>query len=168
MKPWSLSLFVALCCAAALGPRGAAAAPAVVESFDASTWATLQQSLEAPTAVVFTTTDCVHCPAVIEQLAAQVHKRRLNASVVAVAMDGDGVPGLLRDPHYRPADRLFAFVGQSAPIRYAVSPGWRGMTPYVVFLAPARAPASVLGRPSDVQIDAWVAGAQTRGPASRP
>ena len=64
----------------------AVAAPKAVEAFDATTWPALQQARQ-PVAVVFTTTDCSHCPAVVEQLARAVQQRRDGARLVTVVMD---------------------------------------------------------------------------------
>lgn len=139
----------------------AGAAPREVETFDVSTWQSLQQ-VQRPTAVVFTTTDCAHCPAVIAALADEA-RRRADASVVAVVMDGEAAN--VADAHYRPADRLFAFEGQAARLRHSVDPGWRGMTPYVALLSPGRPPVWVLGRPSPAQIETWASAA---GPDAGP
>ena len=56
---------------------------------------------------------------------------------------------------YRHADRLFAFAGQAAAIRYAVDPRWRGVTPYVSFLVRDRPAVGVTGPPARADIDAW-------------
>ncbi|MCW7537993.1 thioredoxin family protein [Aquabacterium sp. A7-Y] len=144
--------------AAALLAAGACAAPQSVEAFDAQTWSALQATLDKPAAVVFTTTDCVYCPRVLRNLAREIGQRKLNASLIAVVMDvppGEVDDRLLRDPHYRPADRLLAFSGQAPALRYKVNPAWRGMTPYVVFLKPGLPPSSVTGQPSARSIEAW-------------
>jgi hypothetical protein len=136
----------------------AVAAPHAVERFDAATWPHLKQSLPRPAAVVFTTTDCIYCPAVIARLASEVKRRHIEAPVVAVVMDSDEST-LVRDPHYRPADRLLAFDGQAPALRYAVDPAWRGMTPYVAFFGLNDSITRVTGSPSDAQIDAWIGAA---------
>ena len=142
--------------AAALMP--AHAAPRTVEVFDRPAWPALQAGLTAPAIVVFTATYCAHCPAVIAQLARD--KRRLQPSAQLIAVVIDAVPGdddarLLRDPHHHPVDRLFAFQGQAAALRYAVDPSWRGITPYVAFLHPGEAPRWVTGPPSVQDLAAW-------------
>ena len=134
------------------------AAPRKVETFDAQAWQRLQAGLKEPAAVVFTTTDCAHCPAVIEQLARNIRQHRPTAVLVAVVMDaapGEADAALLGDAHYRPADRLFAFAGQAAALRFGVDPAWRGVTPYVGLLKPQGPPVWVTGRPSDGVLASW-------------
>lgn len=155
----------------------AGAAPRAVEPFSASTWAGWQGGLAQPAVIVFTSTDCVHCPAVLERLAQAVRERRprlpapgpasaptvgagamRNTVVIAVVIDaapGEADAELLARPHYRAADRLFAFAGPSAPLRFGVNPSWRGVTPYVAFLQPGRPPRWITGAPSDADFDAW-------------
>lgn len=135
------------------------AAPQAVEAFTADTWPALQAGLKAPLAVVFTTTDCGHCPAAIEHLAARLHRHGGGARLAAVVMDAapgaDDAP-LLATPHYRVADRLFAFDGQAAALRYRANPAWRGVTPYVALLAPGRPARWVTGEPSPDEVRAWL------------
>ena len=154
---WSPAL--ALCGALwALAPMPALAAPRVVEVFDRPAWGALQAGLTAPAIVVFTATYCAHCPAVVAQLAQD--KRRLLPSAQLIAVVMDALPAqddarLLRDTHYRPVDRLFAFQGQAAALRHAVDPSWRGVTPYVAFLHPGEAPRWVTGPPQAQDLTAW-------------
>jgi hypothetical protein len=150
----------ALCMAAAL------AAPRKVETFEAGTWQRLQTTLQQPTAVVFTTTDCAHCPAVIARLRQDIERRRFKAALSAVVMDqapGDDDARLLRSRHYQPADRLFAFAGQAAVLRFGVDPSWRGVTPYIVFLVPQAESRTVTGPPAAADFDAWVRAAARSG-----
>lgn len=136
----------------------ATAAPRAVETFDARTWAALTAA-RAPTAVVFTTTDCTYCPGVIRDLAKQVRSLRRDAAMVVVVMDvapGDDDAALLHEPHHALADRLYAFAGNAAALRHGVNPAWRGITPYVVLLRPDAAPVAVTGRPSLQAVQAWV------------
>lgn len=151
-----LRVLCALWAAAALLP--AHAAPRAVEVFDRPAWGALQAGLTAPAIVVFTATYCAHCPAVMAQLAQD--KRRLQPSAQLIAVVMDAVPGdddakLLRDPHHRPLDRLFAFQGQAAALRHAVDPSWRGITPYVAFLHPGEPPRWVTGPPKAQDLAAW-------------
>ena len=147
---WCLSAIGAVLVAAA---GVANAAPQSVEAFDAAAWQQLQRG-SAPVAVVFTTTDCTHCPKVIERIAHEIRERRLNATLVAVVMDSHA-PELLRNAHYRGVDRLLAFHGAPAPLRHAVDPRWRGVTPFVGLLAPGQAPALKPGMPSDGLLATW-------------
>ncbi len=143
---------------AALLVAPAMAAPRTVEAFDAGTWPTLQSTLKAPAVVVFSTTDCAHCPAVIEQLSRGIVQRKLKASLLVVVMDavpGEADADLLQNPHFQPAHRLLAFDGQAPALRHAVNPRWRGVTPYVVFLAPKQPAVAVTGPPDRHDIDAW-------------
>ena len=150
---------LALLCAAVVST--VQAAPQRVERFEAPTWQRLQATLQRPTAVVFTTTDCSYCPAVVQGVGAALAQgglRAAKAELVAVVMDvapGEADAALLADAHYRPADRLYAFAGQPAALRHAVQPRWRGITPAVALLAPGVAPRWIVGAPSAAQLDAW-------------
>jgi len=150
---------LALALALTMQAVAANAAPRAVEAFSADTWPALQAGLKAPLAVVFTTTDCAHCPAAIEHLAGLLHRHRGGATLAAVVMDAapgaDDAP-LLATAHYRVADRLFAFDGQAVALRYRVNPAWRGVTPYVALLAPGRPMRLVTGEPSADELRAWL------------
>ncbi len=143
----------------------AAAAPQQVEAFNRQSWAALQAELKAPAIVVFSSTDCVHCPAVLKDLATQ--RKKLGATVIAVVMDqepGSEDAALLANPHYRMADRLLAFEGQGQVLRYAVNPQWRGMTPYIALLRPGATAQFVMGPPSAADLQVWLREAKTRKP----
>jgi thiol-disulfide isomerase/thioredoxin len=146
---------------AAFAQSAAQAAPARVETFDVRTWQALRTGVKQPTVVVFSATWCPNCPAVIEDLAQDIRERPLkSARLLAVVMDvgpGDQDAALLRHPHYAVTDRLFAFAGQAPALRYAVDPGWRGATPFVVFLAPGKPPRFVTGPPTEGDLQAWLA-----------
>ena len=144
-------LALGLCTAAAAAPRS-------VEAFDAAGWAALRDDPRHPAIVVFTSTDCAHCPAVIESLSRDRRLRRSGGRLVAVVMDvapGESDALLLRSPHYRRADRLLAFSGQAPALRHAVNPAWRGVTPYLALLRPGEAPTWVTGPPAPEDLDAW-------------
>lgn len=142
-------------------PAASVAAPARrVEPFDLSTWPQLARTSQRPTVVVFSTTDCSHCPAVLKALHAHSARQHLQAPLVAVVMDmvpGEDDASLLDDPHYAMAHRLLAFDGPPAALRHAVNPAWRGVTPYVALLRPGAAPTFALGMPSDAKLRAWAA-----------
>ncbi len=120
---------------------GAVAAPAAVLPFGPQTWGELQQGGARPQVVVFSATDCTHCPAAIDKLAAALRKSPATPRLAVVVMDGQShEAALLADRHYRQADALYAFDGDPVSLRYRVNPDWRGLTPYVVLL-PARGAA---------------------------
>ncbi len=126
----------------------AQAAPPAVLPFGADTWAELTRTPRHPLAVVFSTTDCTHCPAVIESLGVAVRKSGSKARLVVVVMDGAGQEAALRgDRHYRPADALYAFSGDAIALRYRVNPDWRGLTPYVALVPVQDAPRFFSGAP---------------------
>ena len=153
------NLAVALATGAALVCQ---AAPPEVEAFDVQAWNALLASAGKRTAVVFTTTDCAYCPGVLRQLADEIRQRKLDATLVAVVMDvapGQDDARLLDDPHHRDVDRLLAFSGQAAALRHAVNPAWRGVTPYLAFLAKGAAPKWVTGPPSPQAVNEWAAAA---------
>ncbi|HJV51554.1 MAG TPA: hypothetical protein VJ652_08850 [Noviherbaspirillum sp.] len=140
----------------ALSAATVQAAPQKIETFDAQSWQRFQGTLPRPSAVVFSTTDCTHCPTTIASLAQQLKQRNMHIPLIVVVMDGDQQPDLLQDPHYRPASRLFVFKGQTAALQYAVNPKWRGITPYVGLLPQAGDVKLVLGTPSAPDIESWL------------
>lgn len=127
-----------------------------IEAFDGQSWQRFQSELPRPSAVVFSTIDCTHCPTTIASIAQQLKQRKTPIPLIVVVMDGDQQPGLLQDPHYRQASRLFVFKGQSAALQYAVNPKWRGITPYVALLPQAGDVRLVLGNPSAQDIGSWL------------
>jgi thiol-disulfide isomerase/thioredoxin len=137
--------------AASLGSPSIAV-PRSIEAFGPDTWGAWQTSLPRPAIVVFTTTYCPTCPEAFAYLAKanQIHK--LGATLIAVVMDGEGQPHLLRNAHYGHADRLFVFSGPETALRYGVDPRWRGVTPYVALFGAKAAPTLVAGRPSLEQL----------------
>jgi hypothetical protein len=141
----------------ALSAVAAHAAPHTIEPFDAHSWQRLQQELPRPAAVVFSATDCTHCPGAIAAVAQQLKARSPKIPLVVVVMDGDQHPGLLQDAHYRQASRLFVFRGRSAALQYAVNPKWRGITPYVALLPENGAPLLITGSPSEQEFARWLA-----------
>jgi len=152
-------LVIAMMCALVAPLSSSVAAPHVVESFDAGTWAKLQKDLPRPVAVVFTATYCANCPALIHSLSETLSKQGLKDRVVAVVIDEADSQDLLNSKHYVSASRLFAFDGNEATLRYGVDPRWRGVTPYVALLGNEGKPVFAAGTPSDSQIHAWLAGA---------
>jgi hypothetical protein len=143
------------------------AAPRAVEAFDPGTWATLQADKALPSVVVFTTTDCAHCPAVIEQLAGELRQRRLGATLVAVVMDqapGEDDAALLADTHYQAAHRVLAFAAPAAALRHQVQPRWRGVTPFVAFINPPAATLTVAGPPPAEMLQRFVDAVNARRP----
>jgi hypothetical protein len=157
----------ALVTLAAVAGSAADAAPRAVEAFDEHTWAALQDEKAPASVVVFTTTDCAHCPAVIERLAAELRQHRASATLVAVVMDqapGEDDAALLADAHYQPASRLLAFAGQAAALRHQVQPRWRGVTPFVAFIAPATPTLTVAGPPPADMLQRYIATLSARRP----
>ncbi|MEJ6007350.1 hypothetical protein WG899_17520 [Paucibacter sp. AS339] len=145
--------------AACLLSLAAQAAPKQVEAFRADEWQSLQAQLKQPAIVVFSSTDCVHCPGVLQDLAANRQRQRLKVPVIAVVMDqepGSDDAALLANPHYRRADRLMAFEGQSAVLRHAVNPQWRGMTPYIALLKPGATARFIIGPPDAAELRDWL------------
>lgn len=138
-------------------PMAALAHPSRVETLDAAAWSRLQQSEKGPSAVVFSTTDCAHCPGVIAQVSGHIRAQKSHARLVVVVMDGAG-PELLRHEAYLPADRLFVFDPATPPaaLRHAVDPRWRGVTPYVVLMKPAAPAVAQAGPPSTELLQRWL------------
>jgi hypothetical protein len=145
---------------AVLSTGTAAAAPRAVEAFGVDTWPALLGALKKPAVVVFSSTSCGNCPAVLAELADDLRRRRSEATLMAVVTDvapGEADPYLLKQAHYRTTERLFAFDGQEQRLRHAVNPAWRGATPYVGLLRPGRPPVWVTGAPTAAEIQAWAA-----------
>ncbi len=134
-------------------PFYAHAAPKTIEQFDGKTWQQFQTTLSRPSIVVFSTTDCAHCPAVIEKMAAEIKQRKVRAALLVVLMDGEGNKAVLRDPHYQKVNRLFEFSGQTSVLQYAVDPTWRGVTPYVALFSKTGAPKLIAGNPSVADVE---------------
>jgi hypothetical protein len=125
-------------------------APLTLHAFDAQSWAALQRQLPRPAIVVFTTTDCAHCPAVVEKIDQIRRGRQPQAMLVTVVMDiGPDDADQLESPHYRLADRVMAFDGEAVRLRYGVDPRWIGVTPYIALLPNGAAkPKFVMGAPT--------------------
>ncbi|MCX7177613.1 MAG: hypothetical protein NTX56_02240 [Proteobacteria bacterium] len=118
-----------------LSAPAAWSAPRTIQPFVAETWQELSLSARRPMVVVFSTTDCAHCPAVIDSLAASIHASHSAARLVVVVMDGaDQRQALRADPHYRKANVLYAFDGDATALRFRINPDWRGVTPYVALM----------------------------------
>jgi hypothetical protein len=145
----AMVVVVTLLAGAAGAARAAGPVAPAVHAFDANSWAALQRQLPRPAIVVFTTTDCAHCPAVLEQIDHLRRARKPQPLLVTVVMDvSPDEADLLAAPHYRLADRLMAFDGEPVRLRYGVDPRWIGVTPYVALLAVgAQAPRFVMGAP---------------------
>ena len=135
----------------------AAAAPRAILPFVADTWGALGHSPGRPMVVVFSTTDCVHCPGVIDSLAAAIRKSRSRVRLAVVVMDGAGQEDALRaDRHYRQAKVLYAFDGDAMALRYTVNPDWRGLTPYVALIPAAGATRFHTGLPPSAAVQAFL------------
>lgn len=140
-----------LCAAVAACAPAALAAASRLEAFGGDTWQALQRDAARPAIVVFAATDCVHCPSVIARIEAQRQKVKPRPALLIVVMDAaPSDTALLRDAHYKPADRLLAFDGEAQKLRYGVNPRWIGVTPYVAMLAGGgAAPHFVMGAPGE-------------------
>jgi predicted membrane-bound spermidine synthase len=128
-------------------------APKGVEYFQSTTWTKFQSELPKPHIVVFSTTDCGHCPDVVLEISKAIKAGGKKVYLSVVVMDGlSHLDYLLSAPHYLVADKVFAFDGQANAIRHAVNPSWRGLTPYVA-LIPSRGEVDfILGNPSKNKI----------------
>ncbi len=140
----------------------AQAAPGAAEPFDAQTWRTLRQQVDAsgkPMLVMFTASWCAVCPGVAKQLAADKRRQRAGTPLLMVMSDLSPEELAQHRGHgmhaHAEADRLLAFDGPEAPIRHAVDPRWRGMVPYIAWLAPRRAPEFVSGAPDAATLARW-------------
>ena len=126
-------------------PAGAAVS---VQPFTRTGWTDLQQAESGRAVVVFSSTDCAHCPGVIRTLAGEIARAGRPVRLHVVVLDGAGQEAHLQDdPVYRLAHRLHVVTDEELPVRHAVNPAWHGLTPYVVFLVPGRTPAYHLGLP---------------------
>ena len=133
-----------------------AQAASKIETFDSHSWQRMQKELPRPAAVIFSTTDCSHCPVIIAAMAEQIKNRKPQIPLIVVVMDGDGQADLLQEPHYQPASRLFVFKGQSAALQYGINPSWRGITPYVALLPRRGETKLVPGKPSELEMENWL------------
>ena len=156
MQSMRAAIVVSLLAMTTLAPAPANAAPAAVESFDKATWAALVRHAKQPAIVVFTSVTCTHCPGAIASLARQRAAKGSATVLLVVSMDADDDALLLRDAHYAPADRLFAFRGNPQALQFSVNPEWRGMTPYVAFIDGRGGARFVLGEPKAPVLDGWL------------
>ena len=113
--------------------------------------------------VVFTSTDCAHCPAALAEIEHQRRRLagagRVSAELRVVVMDAEPADDeLLQHAPYRVADRLLAFDGPANRLRHAVNPRWIGVTPYVALLPAEGAPTFVMGVPDAATWAAWATG----------
>jgi len=130
------------------------ATPKGVELFSPDTWSRISTAKSHAQVTIFTTTDCQHCPAVIEYLADfKKNNKKLDLRLNIVVMDGLGHEDyLLSSPYYLLANNLYAFNGSPSKLRYVVNPEWRGMTPFVVLHPLKQLPLYVYGKPDKAQL----------------
>src|SRR5574343_474378 len=127
-------------------PAGAAVS---VQPFTRTGWADLQQAENGRAVVVFSSTDCAHCPGVIRTLAGEIARAGRPVRLYVVVLAGAGQEAHLQDdPVYRLAHRLHVVTDEELPVRHAVNPAWHGLTPYIVLLTPGSLPAYHLGLPT--------------------
>ena len=132
--------------------------------FDAQSWRALLDGAR-PAAVVFTTTDCEYCPAVIAQLRTAIDalpapRPRLHV-VVTDAGNLEAAPAASLP--YRLADDRHVFRGNELAVRHAIDPRWRGETPYVALLPARGDPVTMLGPPAAEALVTLGQGANARG-----
>jgi len=146
----ALALLVAL-------PACAVAAPAGWESFTPGTWKSWTGPGSTAAAVVFTTTDCEHCPAVIAELRQHIQSMPQPRPVLRVVVTDAGnlTAGTAGARWYAMADERRVFEGNELAVRYAISPRWRGETPFVALLSPRTVPRLVTGHPAAPDLAAW-------------
>ncbi len=130
------------------------AAPAGWEAFTTPTWSAWRSTHAA---VVFTTTDCEHCPAVISELRRRIDALPAPRPVLRVVVTDAAnlTPAAAGARWYAQADERRVFEGNELALRHAVSPRWRGETPFVALLAPGAAPRLVVGNPGEADLAAW-------------
>lgn len=133
MSRWLL-LLCALLCPAAWAE----------EPFHAQTWDQLKREVTRPTWLVFSASYCSHCPGLVAQLQREHPQQPL---WLVLTDEGEEAEPLS-------VQRRLRFVGNPLPLRHAVDPTWRGLTPYLVLLRPARPPLFAPGHPSPQQLDA--------------
>jgi hypothetical protein len=152
MKPFSLNpRVVAALLAWMLVAPAALADPRALEAFDSRSWSELQQTAVRPAVVIFTTTDCAHCPAVIQDAVSHKQQKPGKPALAVIVVVMDAEPSevqLMKDTHYRKVDRLMAFDEAAARLRFSVDPHWIGVTPYVGMLGKKPEARFVMGSPS--------------------
>jgi hypothetical protein len=145
MRPHLFAPTLALALTLATHLAGSAAP---LEPFTADTWRQLQREVRQPTWVVFSASDCAHCPGLISRL------RQQHPDVPLWRVETDA--GEASEPHEaKPGERHFSFgSGNALLLRHGIQPDWRGMTPYLALLRPARAPLFALAQASAEQLRA--------------
>ena len=150
------SLLVFLSLLGALHGSAFAAEPVGVDGFDAEVWRAWRDRDGGSRVVLFSTTFCAHCPALVEALADRLAREGLRAELHVVIMDRE--PDPRHRALYRRAGGLHVFDDNPARIRHAIEPSWRGGTPFVALLAgDASAPSLSLGAPAESAWVAWAA-----------
>ncbi len=136
------------------------AAELTSQEFNQQTWQTLLRQSKSASIVVFTTTDCSHCPAVVEYLAQYLKKQAptqvAKPALQLVVMDGQDEPEALKHGHYLLADKLWVFQGNRNALQYSVNPKWRGLTPYVALLNQQQT-EFVIGKPDPDKLSQFLA-----------
>ena len=122
-----------------------ALAAAPTETFEAGTWPRLQREVREPTWVVFSASDCAHCPGLI----ARLQQQHPQVPLWRVETDaGESAEAATTARH-------FSFGGGNAlALRHSIDPHWRGMTPYLALLRPGQTPLFALAQPSPAQLRA--------------
>lgn len=140
-------------------------AQAATLDFTTQSWNRFVQQNKAAI-VVFTSTDCSHCPAVVEALHQQLQngKQGHRVPLHLVVMDGADEPEALQHGHYSLADQLWVFQGNSAALQYSVNSKWRGITPYIALVSQQQA-EFILGKPDRARLQDWLEKIKSTYPA---
>lgn len=131
-------------------------AQAAALDFTTRSWNRFVQQNKAAI-VVFTSTDCSHCPSVVEALHQQLQngKQGHRVPLHLVVMDGADEPAALQHGHYTLADQLWVFQGNPAALQYSVNAKWRGITPYIALVSQQQA-EFILGKPDSARLQDWL------------
>ena len=167
MKPFTLNDFLqALIAMVALGFMQLTwADQPLALPFNSTTWVNIQKTIEQPTAVVFTTTDCTHCPKLIQTLRKKSQNPTHTFKLWVVVMDADEHPELLTQAYYQHTDRLYRFDGKKDALMYSVNPQWPGVTPYTALLSRLKkGERFVMGDVKDLELAAWLSNASRQRP----
>lgn len=148
-KPCLRKWMAFVCLSGLLAASPAKAGAGNYEEFSTKSWASLLEKNQGPAIAVFTTTDCSHCPEVIDYLHRYVQRQAAAAMTIRlylIVMDGLDEPELLRQGHYLLAHKLLVFSANRNALQYSVNPKWRGLTPYVALIQQHQA-EFVVGKP---------------------
>lgn len=128
------------------GAGNLASGTQTINAFTAETWSQMLKTIPRPAVIMFTSSDCTHCPGTLKNLRRIREEQRLKWSLSIVQIDEEAYDfGDANDARWR-------FAGNIQRLQYSVNPKWRGITPYIVLLHSDGGTEFILGAPGKAQL----------------